>query len=208
ENFHFKTSEDVWNEVREVAPIRFSGANYYRLERHRKRGMQWPIYLEDTPVLHLLDFRTEDGLGKYVYKQYEPRGMMQQILDNNFFDNTLKGYYLTTGRTLAQYNNASQTKKSDRLQSKYSEDILLAPQEDKEKLGNRVILKSPYGETEALSVKYTDKVKTKTLFCTFHHANSRVNALFGDEADELIYTARFKSVQVDVIPVGDEVACG
>ena len=39
ENFHFKTSEDVWNEVREVAPIRFSGAAYYRLARHRKRGM-------------------------------------------------------------------------------------------------------------------------------------------------------------------------
>ncbi len=59
----------------------FSGADYYRLERHRKRGMQWPIYLEDTPVLHLLDFRTDDGLGKYVYKQYEPRGMVQEILD-------------------------------------------------------------------------------------------------------------------------------
>ncbi|RLA66427.1 MAG: formate dehydrogenase [Epsilonproteobacteria bacterium] len=208
ENFNFKTSEDVWNEVREVAPVRFSGANYFRLERHRKRGMQWPIYLEDTPVLHLLDFRTDDGLGKYVYKQYEPRGMVQQILDKNLFDGKLEGYYLTTGRTLAHYNNAAQTKRSQKLDSKYDEDILLAPLEDEGKLGDRVILKSIYGESEALSIKYTSKVKEKTLFCTFHHAKSRLNALFGDEADELIFTARFKSVKVDVIPVSDEVACG
>jgi len=208
ENFHFKTSEDVWNEVRKVAPIRFSGANYYRLERHRKRGMQWPIYNEDTPILHLLDFRTEDGLGKYVYKQYEPRGMVQQILDKSLFDGKLEGYYLTTGRTIAHYNNAAQTKQTESLLKKHSEDTLLAPLEDEDKLGSKVILKSEYGESEALNVKYTNKVKSKTLFCTFHHAKSRINAVFGDEADELIWTARFKSVKVDVIPVGDEIACG
>ena len=207
ENFDFKTSEDVWNEVRVVAPIRFSGANYYRLERHRKRGMQWPIYLEDTPVLHLLDFRTDDGLGKYVYHQYEPRGMVQEILDKKFYTDLLEGYYLTTGRTLAHYNNAAQTKKSDRLNSKYDEDMLLAPLEDEDKLGDKVILKSQYGESEALTIKYTSKVKARTLYCTFHHAKSRLNALFGDEADELILTARFKSVKVEIIPVGNEVAC-
>ncbi len=207
ENFHFKTSEDVWNEVRVVAPRRFSGADYYRLERHRKRGMQWPIYHEDTPVLHLLDFRTEDGLGRYVYKQYEPRGMVQEILEKKFYNDSLEGYYLTTGRTLAHYNNAAQTKRSSKLDTKYDEDVLLAPIEDEGKFGDRVILKSEYGESEALTVKYTEKVKSKTLFCTFHHAKSRINALFGDECDELIMTARFKSVKVDVIPVGDEVAC-
>jgi len=207
ENFNFKTSEDVWNEVRIVAPRRFSGADYYRLARHRKRGMQWPIYHEDTPILHLLDFRTEDGLGKYVYKQYEPRGMVQEILEKKFYNDSLEGYYLTTGRTLAHYNNAAQTKRSSKLDTKYDEDILLAPLGDEEKLGDKVILKSQYGESEALSVKYTDKVKSKTLFSTFHHAKSRINALFGDECDELILTARFKSVKVDVIPVGDEVGC-
>jgi formate dehydrogenase major subunit len=169
--------------------------------------MQWPIYHEDTPVLHLLDFRTEDGLGRYVYKQYEPRGMVQEILDKQFYNDTLEGYYLTTGRTLAHYNNAAQTKRSSKLDTKYDEDLLLAPLEDEEKFGDMVLLKSEYGESEALAVKYTDKIKAKTLFCTFHHAKSRINALFGDESDELIMTARFKSVKVEVIPVGDEVAC-
>jgi formate dehydrogenase major subunit len=207
-NFHFKTSEDVWNEVRVSAPRRFSGAAYYRLERHRKRGMQWPIYHEDTPILHLLDFRTDDGLGKYVYKQYKLRGQIEEILDKKFYNDSLKGFYLTTGRTIVHYNNAAQTNKTESLMKKHSEDTLLASVEDEGKFGDRVILKSPYGETESLRVTYTNKVKPKTLFATFHHAKSRINALFGDESDELILTARFKSVKVEVIPVGNEIACG
>ena len=129
-------------------------------------------------------------------------------MDGTFYKDGYEGYYLTTGRTLAHYNNAAQTKQTAELLDKYSEDILLAPLEDEVKLGNKVILKSQYGESEALSVKFTNKVKSRTLFFTFHHAASRLNAVFGDEADELIYTARFKSIKVDVIPVGDEVACG
>ncbi|HIP19326.1 MAG TPA: formate dehydrogenase [Sulfurovum sp.] len=208
ENFHFKTSEDVWNEVRVEAPRRFSGAAYYRLERHRKRGMQWPIYHEDTPILHLLDFRTDDGLGKFVYKQYDLRGQIEEIVQKRFYDESLNGFYLTTGRALPHYNNAAQTSKTELLYKKHSEDVLLASIEDEGKFGDKVILKSEYGESEALSVKYTDKVKPKTLFSTFHHAKSRINAVFGDEADELILTARFKSVKVDILPVGDEIACG
>ena len=207
-SFGFKSSEDVWNEVREAAPRRFSGAAYYRLARHRKRGMQWPIYHEDTPVLHLLDFRTEDGLGNYVYRQYEPRGMIREILDGTFYDDSPDGYYLTTGRTLAHYNNAAQTKRSQKLDSKYDEDLLLAPLEAEELFGDYVILRTIYGETAPLPVKYTDKVRPKTLFCTFHHAKSKINTIFGDECDELIMTARFKSLRVTVMPVDGQIACG
>ena len=207
ENFAFGTSEDVWNEVRREAPRRFSGADYYRLERHRKRGMQWPIYHEDTPVLHLLDFRTEDGLGQFHYRGWQKRGMVEAILSKNFYTDAPEGYYLTTGRTLAHYNNAAQTKRSSKLHTKYDEDLLLMPLEDEGRYGDRVILRSAYGETEALAVRYTDKVRRRTLFATFHHARSRMNALFGDEADEVVMTARFKSVEVEVIAVGDAVAC-
>ncbi|MBL0722112.1 MAG: molybdopterin-dependent oxidoreductase, partial [Sulfurovum sp.] len=130
-DFNFNSSEDVWNEVRKVAPQRFSGADYYRLKRHRKRGMQWPIYHEDTPVLHLLDFRTDDGLGRYKYHQYKLRGMVKEILEQKFYNTkSLNGYYLTTGRTLAHYNNSAQTKRSKKLLSKYDKDIVLAPLED------------------------------------------------------------------------------
>jgi formate dehydrogenase major subunit len=208
ENFSFKTSEDVWNEVRKRAPKRFAGAAYYRLARHRKRGMQWPIHDDDTPVLHLLDFRTEDGLGRYAYHQYKLRGMVEELLQNRFYKEGFEGYYLTTGRTLAHYNNAAQTKRSQKLDSKYDEDLLLAPLEAEELFGDYVILRTIHGETAPLPVKYTDKIRPKTLFCTFHHAKSKINTIFGDECDELIMTARFKSLKVSVMPVDGQIACG
>jgi formate dehydrogenase major subunit len=63
-----------------------------------------------------------------------------------------------------------------------------------------VILKSKYGQTNPLKVKYTNKVKPFTLYTTFHFANSKINYIFGDEADEKVKTARFKSIEVEIIP--------
>jgi len=206
-NFNYTSSEDIWNEVREVAHRRFSGAAYYRLERHSKRGMQWPIYHEDTPILHLLDFRTDDGLGKFCYYQWQERGMVKDILDKSLYNNSLNGWYLTTGRILAHYNNAAQTKRSQKLITKYDEDILLAPISAKKLFGDRVVLKTKYGESEALKVKYSPTIKEKTLYCTFHHAKSKINSLFGNESDNFVMTAKFKSLKVDVVPVVEALGC-
>ncbi len=196
-SYNYKNSKEVWDEVREVAHRRFSGASYLRLERHRKRGLQWPVYIEDTPVLHLLDFRTDDGLGHFTYHQYKERGQISE------FKNKQKpsGYHLTTGRTLAHYNNAAQTKQTPKLLEKHSEDILLVNENDKDDFSSTVILKTEFGESMPLRVKFTDKVMPNTLFTTFHHVKSRINAIFGDKSDELILTAAFKSIQVEVIKV-------
>jgi formate dehydrogenase major subunit len=161
--------------------------------------LQWPIYDEDTPRLHQLDFRTKDGLGRFVYHQYKLRGMIKELKNNS-----LSGYHLTTGRTLAQYNNAAQTKQTHSLNERYSEDLLLVCEDDKEDFTtSRVILKTEYGQTAPLKVKFSDKIKPKTLFTTFHHAKSGVNRLFGDKSDELIKTAAFKSIKVEVIAVDE-----
>ena len=192
---HYTSSKDVWDEVREVAYRRFSGADYHRLKKHRKRGLQWPVHTEDTPILHQLDFRTDDGLGKFLYHQYKLRGMVEEI-----HNKSLQGYHLTTGRTLAHYNNAAQTKQSPKLNDRYAEDILLVNEGDADDFtGEKVILKSKWGQTNPLRVKITDKVQPKTLFVTFHNVESKINNLFGDKSDELILTAAFKSVQVEVI---------
>ena len=194
-DYAYKDSKEIWDEVREVAYRRFSGASYVRLERHRKRGLQWPVHTEDTPILHQLDFRTDDELGEFHYHQYKLRNMIKEIVEKN-----LTGYYLTTGRTLAMYNNSAQTKQTESLTDRYSEDILLVNENDADDFkSERVILKTQYGETTPLKVKFTDKVEPKTLFVTFHYADSKINSLFGDERDELILTAAFKSVKVEVI---------
>ncbi len=194
-NSSYESSKDVWDEVREVAYRRFSGASYIRLEKHRKRGLQWPVHTEDTPILHQLDFRTDDGLGAFYYKQYKLRGMIQEITTKS-----LKGYHLTTGRALAHYNNSAQTKYTESLNKRYTEDILLVNENDAADFtSEKVILKTEYGQTNPLTIKFTDKVQPKTLYTTFHHAESKLNAIFGDKSDELIMTAAFKSLEVEVI---------
>ena len=193
--YNYKNSNEIWDEVREVAYRRFSGASYIRLQRHRKRGLQWPVHTEDTPILHQLDFRTEDGLGQFLYKRYKLRGMIQEITTK-----TLTGYHLTTGRTLAHYNNASQTTRTHSLNKRYSEDVVLVHEGDADDFtSDRVILKTEFGQTTPLTIKLTKKIQPKTLFVTFHHAKSKINALFGDKCDELIMTAAFKSVKVEVV---------
>jgi formate dehydrogenase major subunit len=196
-DYNYKDSKDVWDEIREVAYRRFSGASYIRLQRHRKRGLQWPVHTEDTPILHQLDFRTEDGLGLFCYHQYKLRGMIKEIVSNQ-----LKGYYLTTGRTLAHYNNAAQTIRSESLNKRYPQDIVLVSEDDASSFKtDKIILKTEFGTSGELSIKITDKVQPKTLFVTFHHASSNINALFGDRYDEVIMTAAFKSIKVDVIAI-------
>lgn len=194
-SYTYENSKQIWDEVREVAYRRFSGASYNRLERHRIRGLQWPVHTEDTPILHQLDFRTEDGYGEFHYHQYELRGMVQELVEKN-----LTGYYLTTGRTLAQYNNASQTSRCEKLNKRYDETVLLVHEDDaKDFTSDRVMLKTAFGQSAPISIKFTDKIKPKTLFCTFHHGKAGINRLFGDRSDVFTLTAAFKSIKVEIM---------
>ena len=195
-DFGYESSRQIWEEVRQAAPQRFSGASYEKLEINRLRGLQWPIGEEDTPILHQERFRTKDGYGYFRYKAYELRGMMKELLQRRD-----PHFYLTTGRIIAHYNNAAQTKACESLAKRYPEDILLVSIKDKEFFENkeRVVLQSRYGISHPLKIKFTKALKRGTLYTTFHHASSHINHLFGDEADELVKTARFKSVKVKVL---------
>lgn len=196
-DFGFKNSRDVWERVRVDAPIRFGGASYEKLESNRLRGLQWPVQEEDLPVLHIDAFRTKDGFGSFHYHSYSPRGQVAELLKGQSHE----GYYLTTGRVLVHYNNSAQTNACDKLSRSHSEDTLLVSVEDEEffEYKDFVVLKSEYGQSAPLRVKVSSTVKKGTLFTTFHHAKSNINFLFGDECDELIKTARFKSIKVEVI---------
>ena len=192
----YKKSEDIWNEVRVVASERFSGASYEKLSKNPLKGLQWPVFDEDTPILHKEKFRTKDGYGYFRFKAWQERGMMKKLLAKQD-----PHFYLTTGRVLAHYNNAAQTKACPFLAKRYEEDILLVSDKDREFFEGkeRVVLKSRYGISHPLKVKFSKALKRGTLYTTFHHAKSHINYLFGDESDELIKTARFKSVKVQVI---------
>jgi formate dehydrogenase major subunit len=196
--YGFESSEDIWEDVRKTATNRFSGASYEVLRKNEKKGISWPIKEDGTgtPVLHREDFRTKDGIGAFRYHGYKLSGMIDEIVNGR-----LKGYHLTTGRILAHYNNSAQTKYTEKLMKKHTEDVLLVNKGDAKDFPTpKVILKTQYGQTSPLRVKFTDKVKPKTLYTTFHHADSKLNHIFGDKSDELIMTAAFKSLQVEIVP--------
>lgn len=198
--FNYQNSNEVWDEVREVASSRFSGASYEKLQANIKDGLQWPIKESGTPVLHLDSFRTEDGLATPIYSKWQKRGMVKELMEHEFHYLSNEFFYLSTGRILEHYNNSAQTKEVLKLVEKYREDILLVSILDEDKIkSDRVILKSEYGESAPLKVKFTKKIKKGTLFTTFHHPKSRVNFLFGDEHDEFVKTANFKSLKVKVV---------
>ena len=195
-DFTYNSSQEIWDEVRRVAKNRFAGASYEKLRKKRLEGLQWPVGDSDTPILHTTQFRTKDGFGRFRYKGYELRGMLKDLLQKRD-----PHFYLTTGRILAHYNNAAQTKACESLAKRHKEDILLVSERDREFFEGkeRVVLVSKYGRTHPLKIKFTKALKRGTLYTTFHHAKSHINYIFGDEADEFVKTARFKSVKVKVL---------
>jgi formate dehydrogenase major subunit len=196
ESFNYKSSDDIWQEVTKMVPKRYSGATREKLIQNRRDGLQWPIKDEQTPILHIEDFRTKDGLATLRYKKYFLRGMVKELLQKDGFDE----FYLTTGRILAQYNNATQTKRSKKLQNIASEDIVLVSYEDEELVRGReyIRLVSKYGRSNLLRFKLSKSIKRGTLYVSFHHAISHINYLFGDESDELTKTALLKSIKVKI----------
>ncbi|RUM67846.1 MAG: formate dehydrogenase [Sulfurospirillum sp.] len=189
----YNSSKEIWQEVQKKAPNRFSGADYEKLKSKRIEGLQWPIFENETPRLHENGFRTKDGLGHFRYKKWFKRGMVKEILNDKH-----RQFYLSTGRVLEHYNNAAQTKRSPKLLKRHDEDTLLVSEDDREFFQDKkeVVLRSHYGTSKKIKFKITKKIKKGTLFISFHHAKSHINYLFGDEADELTKTARFKSLKV------------
>jgi formate dehydrogenase major subunit len=122
--------------------------------------------------------------------------MVKELLQKDGFDE----FYLTTGRILAQYNNATQTKRSKKLQNIASEDIVLVSYEDEELVRGReyIRLVSKYGRSNLLRFKLSKSIKRGTLYVSFHHSISHINYLFGDESDELTKTALLKSIKVKI----------
>jgi formate dehydrogenase major subunit len=192
QKFNYHTSENLWDAVRQDTSI-YKGAEYYKLNAE---PLQWPVTDGGTVRLHEHSFRTDDGFGKLCYEQFAPRGFVLSLLNGERPKLTL-----STGRTISHYNNASQTKQSNKLLSQYSEDIVLVNHETAKTLdlGKMHSLKSAYGQTKPLTFKEDKKVPSGVLFATFHFKKSDINKLFGDEADSTTLTPRFKAVEVEII---------
>jgi formate dehydrogenase major subunit len=190
------TAEELWNEVRCLAPI-FAGMSYERLDE--EGGLHWPCYDEQHPGELFLHSRLwkdppEGRLAPFSVVKHEGPVEMP---DAEY------PLLLTTGRRLDSYNTGVQTGGfSSPLRRGESLDI--SP-EDAAKLGIKegdpVRVTSRRGSVVA-PARVDRSLRAGLVFMTFHFQDEvSVNLLTIDETDPKSGTAEFKACAVRVEPV-------
>jgi predicted molibdopterin-dependent oxidoreductase YjgC len=193
-DWDFETAEEVWEEVRRLAP-KFSGISYERLEEYG--GIQWPCLdgsfeeiSDNTPKEQLMASTrgAENAEGGAVTADVvEKVGPGTMFLHEELWAEEVENrapftpvdhegpvempdeeypFQLTTGRRLAFYNTGTMTQ--DYKKVKDNEELLEICEEDAEKHGiedgDKVRVSSRRGTVEAVTARVTDRVRPGLLF--------------------------------------------
>jgi len=192
-DFGEPSAEEVWNEVRSLAPM-FAGMSYALLEE--RFGLQWPCYDEQHPGEKFLHSRlwkepVEGPRAPFSVVRYEPQ---IESPDAEF------PLVLTTGRRLDSYNTGVQTaslpsplRRGETLDISFADARRLGLSE-----GDRVRVSSRRGSV--LAPAHLDPaLQAGVVFMTPHFQDEvRVNALTIDAVDPKSGTAEFKACAVRV----------
>ncbi len=189
------TAEEVWNEVRSLAPI-FHGMTYRRLED--SGGLQWPCYDEQHPGELFLHSRLWQ----------EPRGGPPAPFSVVEHDPPLERpdadypFQLTTGRRLDSYNTGVQTG-GYTSPLRRPETLDMSP-EDVERLGlaeGDVVRVTSRRGSVTVPVHIDTGLRAGLVFMTLHFQDDvRTNVLTVDYTDPKSGTAEFKACAVRVEP--------
>ncbi len=190
------TAEEVWNEIRSLAPI-FHGMTYERLER--EGGLHWPCYDEQHPgelFLHSRLWKEPIEGPPAPFSVVEHEGPVE-MPDGEY------PFLLTTGRRLDSYNTGVQTG-GFTSPLRRGETLDISP-EDAERLGllsgDPVRVSSRRGSVVA-PARIDKSLRAGLVFMTLHFQDEvRVNVLTIDETDPKSGTAEFKACAVKVEPV-------
>jgi formate dehydrogenase major subunit len=194
-DWHYEGAEDVWNEVRELAPM-FRGMSYARLAE--LNGIQWPCYSDDTlepSYLHgrlWADDPAERGtLAPFSVVEHDPP---VDQLDDDF------PIRLTTGRRLDSYNTGVQT--AGYLSPRRRGETIDVSPDDAEALGVRegevVRISSRRGSVTA-PVHIDPNLRVGLAFMTFHFPDDvPTNVLTIEANDPRSGTAEFKAAAVRI----------
>ena len=193
-DWDFETAEEVWDEVRRLAP-KFSGISYERLEKYG--GIQWPCLdgsfeeiSDNTPKEQLAASTkgAENAEGGAVTADVvEKPGPGTAFLHAELWADEVENrapftpvdhegpvempdeeypYQLTTGRRLAFHNTGTMTQ--DYKKVKDNEELLEICEEDAEEHGIEdggfVRVSSRRGTVEAVKARVTDRVRPGLLF--------------------------------------------
>jgi formate dehydrogenase major subunit len=190
------SAEDVWNEVRRMAPI-FAGMSYQRLDD--EGGLHWPCFDENHPGELFLHSRLwHDPIvgpsAPFSVVEHDPP---VERPDAEY------PFTLTTGRRLDSYNTGVQTG-GFTSPLRRGETLDISP-EDAERLGlldgDPVRVSSRRGSVVA-PARLDRSLRSGLVFMTFHFQDEvRVNQLTIDETDPKSGTAEFKACAVQVEPI-------
>jgi formate dehydrogenase major subunit len=193
-DWDFETAEEVWEEVRLLAP-KFGGISYERLKEHG--GIQWPCHdgsfdeISDlTPKEELaastkgaenaegetltIDVVDKEGPGtKFLHAELRAEEVENRVpftpVDHEGpveMPDEEYPFQLTTGRRLAFYNTGTMTQ--DYKKVKDNEELLEICEEDAAEHGiedgDAVRVSSRRGTVEAVTARVTDRVRPGLLF--------------------------------------------
>jgi len=191
--FDYESAEDIWNELRTVAPA-FAGISYERID---KAGIQWPCPTESHPgTKYLHKGKFTRGLGKMQAIEYRPS---EETPDSEY------PMLLNTGRMLYHYN--VMTRLSGRLNALRPYELAQINPADAERLGLReedeIRVTSRRGSI-VTRVTITDRVKPGSIFMTFHYWESPVNELTSSHSDPVTKTGEYKvsAIKIEKVPNG------
>ena len=228
-NWSFETAEEVWNEVRRLAP-KFSGITYERLEKYG--GIQWPCHdgsfeeVSDITPKEELDASTLGAEGTAITTGVveKPQEVGTRFLHAHLRADEVEKrapfhpvdhegpvempdeeypYQLTTGRRLAFHNTGTMTQSYKKV--KDPEELLEVCEEDASKLGiedgDFVRVSSRRGTVPQVRASVTDRVRPGLLFMGFSFPDQvPTNILTINAVDPLSGTAELKACAVKIEP--------
>jgi formate dehydrogenase (coenzyme F420) alpha subunit len=175
EKFHYESSEEIFEEIRECAPI-FAGMNRERLDS--PEALHWPCPSVDDPcqpLMHKDKFAHPDGLG--IFQALEHRGPVE-VPDEEY------PLLLTTTRVLFHYH-AAMTRRCKTLDNEVKTGFIEINTEDAKELGiiNNEIVKasSRRGEIE-IPARVTDDIKKGIVNIPMHFTECAANMLTNSDS--------------------------
>ncbi|MBP5475395.1 MAG: formate dehydrogenase subunit alpha, partial [Methanomicrobium sp.] len=190
--FTWETSEDVFNEMRQITP-QYAGITYAKLEGD---GIQWPCPTEEskgTAILHVKEFAgMPEGKAQLAAIEHRPPA---EVVDSEY------PLWLTTGATIWHWPSGSMTRRCKQLDKDCPTAWLEISPADAAKYGfvddEKVTLYSRRGEVN-VNVRITPNIKEGVLFMPFHFIEARANLVTNTAYDPVSRTPEFKVCAVNI----------
>ena len=190
--FPWKTSEEVFNEMRMLTPS-YRGMTYERLDK--PEALHWPCPEEThpgTPILHGAKFSHPDGLGIFFPCEWKAPA---EVPDAEY------PFILTTGRCLWHWHTGTMTRRSGSLDHEVPTGWIEINTEDAADLGiaDGEMIKAMTRRGEVVvGARVTPDIMKGVMFMPFHFVECAANMLTNNALDPVCKIPEFKACAVKV----------